>query len=116
VQLLQQGSRHLEVLLINGGAAVAVLAFVGGLWPQSSASPAIGSLALALLYYVFGVLTAAVASGATYFSQDGYGQEFGRASDIVGRVGHILAVLGVLIAYGLFGYASWSAFLAISSC
>lgn len=105
-----------SALLINGGAAVAMLAFIGGIWPHNSSSPVIGSLAFALVFYVFGVLAAAVASGATYFSQAGYGQEFGSASDIVGRVGHILAVLGVFIAYGLFGYASWSAFLAISSC
>jgi len=102
-----------SALLINAGAAVALLAFVGKVWSTDPTEPDLKSLATALLHYVSGVLSAAVAAGTTYFSQAGYGGEFGAASMSIGRVGHVLAILGVVGAYILFGRGSWLAFLAV---
>lgn len=102
-----------SALLINGGAAVALLAFIGRIWGAAESQPVLGALSVALMAYVSGVLSAAAAAGATYFSQAGYGGEFGRASHRVGRVGHVLAVLFVLGSYVLFGTGSWLAFKAI---
>ena len=102
-----------SALLINGGAAAALLAFVGSVWPSHKLGEALSDITSALLLYVFGVLSAAVAAGATYLSQAGYGDEFGKASRCVGYVGHVLAVVGVLVSYILFGRASWIAFLGI---
>lgn len=101
-------------LLINGGAAVALLAFIGGLWPKVESQSIIEALATSLAHFVFGVLSAAVATGFTYFSQAGYGNEFGRASHSIGRVGHICAVLGVFAAYVLFGRGAWLTYVAVS--
>jgi hypothetical protein len=101
-------------LLINGGAAVALLAFVGGVCSRGANDILLRSLAFALLLYVTGVLAAAVATGATYFSQAGYAGEFGKGSRVVGRVGHALAILGVISAYILFGFGSWHTFSSLT--
>jgi len=103
-----------SALLINGGAAVAVLAFLGRLFTGESASLSIGCLSLALLLFVWGVLAAAVAAGATYLSQAGYGGEFGSWSRKVGIGGHVVAVFGVIAAYGFFGFGAWQAYTAIN--
>lgn len=102
-----------SALLINGGAAVALLAFIGKIWGQVDTQPVLGVLSVALNCYVFGVLSAAMACGATYFSQAGYSDEFGRASHRVGVVGHVAAVVFVFGGYALFGTGSWIAFKAI---
>jgi hypothetical protein len=104
-----------SALLINGGAAAALLAFIGSAWSSNRIAEALPDISAALLLYVFGVLAAAVAAGATYLSQAGYGNEFGKASRCVGYIGHVLAVVGVLASYILFGRASWLAYLGIAS-
>lgn len=100
-------------LIINGGAAVALLAFIGKIWGNSDTQPTLAALSFALLSYVFGVLSAAMAAGATYFSQAGYASGFGRFSDRIGRIGHIAAIGFVFGAYYLFAQGSWKAFAAI---
>ncbi|MDP1573204.1 MAG: hypothetical protein Q8K35_07550 [Thiobacillus sp.] len=105
-----------SALLINGGAAVALLAFIGSIWTSSNAEKALTEISLALLLYVFGVLSAATAAGLTYFSQAGFGHEFGKASRPVGHIGRWLAVFGVLVSYVLFGSGSWLAFASLGGC
>lgn len=102
-----------SALLINGGASVAMLAFIGNVWEKSSSQSLLKILPVSLAFYVFGVLVAAVASGFTYISQAGYGEEFGKASQPIGMMGHILAVLSVLISYSFFGWESWLAYTAM---
>lgn len=102
-----------SALLINGGAAVALLAFIGKIWGGVDTQPVLGALAIALICYVAGVLSAAMASGATYFSQAGYSDEFGRASQGVGVGGHIAAIIFVFGGYGFFATGSWIAFKTI---
>ena len=102
-----------SALLINGGAAAALLAFIGSAWSSNKFGTALPEISAALLHYVFGVLAAAVAAGSTYLSQAGYGNEFGKTSRCVGFIGHVLAVLFVLASYILFGRASWLAYLGI---
>lgn len=102
-----------SALLINGGAAVALLAFIGRIWGNAETQHTIEALATALVCFVFGVLSAAMASGATYFSQAGYADEFGHLTRQVGRGGHIAAVIFVFGGYILFASGSWIAFKAI---
>lgn len=102
-----------SALLINGGAAVAMLAFLGRLFSGKSSLMSLDGLSIALLQFVWGVLAAAIAAGATYFSQAGYGGEFGSWSPRVGIGGHIIAILGVFCAYGFFGVGAWQAYSAI---
>lgn len=102
-----------SALLINGGAAVALLALIGKLWAGAEIESALGEVADGLLQFVWGVLSAAAAAGATYFSQAGYAGEFGRLSQAVGRTGHVLAVLGVFLSYYLFAQGALTTFEAV---
>lgn len=99
-----------SALLINGAAAVALLAFIGNIWSSSKNPQTIAGIPSAMIYYVIGVLVTAVAAGFTYLSQAGYGKEFGKASRIIGVSGHIGAVSCVVASYILFGYASLVAY------
>lgn len=102
-----------SALLINGGAAVALLAFIGKIWGDVDTQPVLDALATALIFYVSGVLSAAMASGATYFSQAGFADEFGPLSQRVGGVGRVAAVGFVFGGYAFFGTGSWIAFKAM---
>jgi hypothetical protein len=101
-------------LLINGGASVAMLAFIGNLWSKEQAlSCLLEQLGLSLAFFVFGVLSAAVASGFTYFSQAGYAGEFGKFSNKFGVLAHIVTVMCVLTAYVLFANGAYLAYASI---
>jgi hypothetical protein len=60
---------------INGGAAVALLAFIGHLSTSTSAKFGVPPFAGALRYFVFGVFFAALSAGGMYFSQLAYDGE-----------------------------------------
>jgi hypothetical protein len=102
------------VLLINGGAAVALLAFVGSLWNNPNAEPLRPELAYGLSLFVWGVLAAACASGASYLSQAGFGGEFGSRSHSIGEVARWLSVAFVVGSYALFGWGAWNTYVAVS--
>ena len=99
-----------SALLINGAAAVALLAFIGNVLSSKQGSVLIAGIPCAMGYYVVGVLVAAMAAGFTYLSQAGYGGEFGKPSRIIGVIGHFGAVSCVVASYVLFGYASLLAY------
>ena len=73
------------------------------------------SAAYGLSLFVWGVLTAACAAGATYLSQAGFGNEFGRHSQRIGAIGRGLAIVGVVAAYVLFGFGAWRAYVSLVS-
>lgn len=58
-----------SAVLINGGAAVALLAFIGNIWSKESGVDVLAPLAGAMRYFTYGVLMAAMGSGATYCCQ-----------------------------------------------
>lgn len=97
-------------LLINGAAAVALLAFIGNIWPLNNHASVVVGIAGALGIYVFGVLLAAVAAGLTYISQAGFGNEFGKPSQAIGVIFRRGAVMFVFASYFAFGYASFLAY------
>jgi hypothetical protein len=59
-------------LLINGGAAVAILTFIGHLAAQPAAKLSISSFAAPEFIFVLGVLTSSLAHGAVYAAQSAY--------------------------------------------
>jgi len=93
-------------ILINGGATVALLAFLGNLAGKSSsgtfATPA--PLALAILSFAGGVLLAAMATGLTYATNFFYGENWRRSAfwfhvcTVTFGVGAYLAFLGGMVA------------------
>jgi hypothetical protein len=56
-------------ILVNGGAAVALLAFIANVSAKPNGSINIATVAGALMWFVFGVLLAALATGAGYLTQ-----------------------------------------------
>ena len=100
-------------MLINAGAAIAVLAFLGNLL-QTKATALIPQFATALILYVVGVLVAAVATGTAYISQAGFGQELGRRSRTIGELFRYTSMTFIAASYVLFGCASWSAYAVLT--
>jgi hypothetical protein len=55
-------------VLINGGAAVSVLAFLGGLTREKLANSNLHEISSALIWFAFGVAVAGLAMAAAYFT------------------------------------------------
>lgn len=95
--------------LMNGGATVALLAFLGKLSDQHQEKIAVFSSALVI--FVAGVLAITVASGATYLSQWFYA----RSAPWKRRAAHgfnILAIVLNLASYGCFVWGALRAYRA----
>ena len=109
-QVIALGQSSLRsIMLINGGAAVALLAFLGNLITNNSGA-AVPSFANAMQAFVLGVFLAAVAYALTYLSQICYN---GSKSWQQGA-GIALHVLTVLVgAAALIGFL-WGSKLAYS--
>ncbi|GAF89691.1 unnamed protein product, partial [marine sediment metagenome] len=108
---VQSGQAALKsAFLINGGAAVGLLAFIGNVWTKTKAN--VNGLGFPLLLYVFGVLFPAVASGLTYLSQYQYGKSvkdddhFARCARKINWVG----ITFVILSYFLFAIATFWAY------
>ena len=116
----QQESQRLELLrsvsssaheavrssiLINGGAAVALLAFIGHLASIGENELVVG-FASSLVGFVSGILAATLAYGFVYFAQ----LAFYRGSINVGSWLRVVTVVFVLGSLGLFVYGSYSAY------
>lgn len=83
--------------LINGGAAVALLAFLGGTEKDSAL---VSGIAGAMMIFTLGVLLAAVAAGGMYCTQWCYEQEKWEKWGNRFRLGSILLVGGSYILLG----------------
>jgi hypothetical protein len=96
--------------LLNGGAAIALLAFIGHL-----AQFKVDKVALfgtCLLPYAYGVLVIAVTSGCTYLSQWFYASPRNFAKKI-GRVLNVVSMLLVITSYGLFVWGLFVTYRAL---
>ena len=86
------------IILVNGGASVALLALVGSLTAGKPTAGIAAALVNALVAFASGVLLGAVATGTTYLTQYCYEQHFRRSA--VGF--HVFTVLLVLSSYAAF--------------
>lgn len=107
-------------MLINGGAAVALLAFVGNIWNKSPSAGTVTEIAYGILFFCIGVGFAALCTGITYIAQYCYSSiDFDDDSDkkckweITGNIFNILAVLAGLASLIFFCFGCYSAFEAI---
>jgi hypothetical protein len=96
-------------MLINGGAAVALLAFISHIWDKTLAMGTIEGLTEALLFFVGGVLLSSVASGTTYLTQAFYEEEWWKTGS---RINYITVLL-IISAYVIFGFGGYEAYFAI---
>lgn len=87
--------------LMNGGATVALLAFLGKLSDKHQDKIAV--FASALVVFVIGVLAITVASGLTYLSQwfYAYSEPWKR------KTGHVLNFLTIALGWASYGFFIW---------
>jgi hypothetical protein len=103
--VISLGQTALKIpLLINGGAAIAILALVGNTWKEKSLT---ADLAWSLLFFSIGVFMIALGSGASYISQGNFSEEKGG-----GWRWRLTAIILVVISYILFMFGSCWAFHA----
>ena len=93
--------------LINGGGAVALLAFIGHVWSSQLSRVMVTGLGFSLLLFVLGVLCASVASGTTYLSQGFYHE----AHERLGKTIHAITILLVIGSYVFFAFGAYNAYL-----
>ncbi|RJX81591.1 hypothetical protein D3M70_08875 [Pseudomonas sp. LS-2] len=108
--VIQSGQNALKTaLLMNGGASVALLAFIGKLTEERQAH--IPAFTNALAIFVLGVFCIVVASGSTYLSQWLYADE-PEWKERAGFWFNALSILLGLTSYGLFIWAMTKAYSA----
>ena len=98
-----------SAILINGGAAVALLAFIGNIWAKGVRPDVADSLTNGIVLFASGVLAAAVGTGGSYFTQYYYHIEGPERAAIYWRR---LTILVVLLAFILFGFGACESYQA----
>nr|WP_310616674.1 hypothetical protein [Pantoea cypripedii] len=105
-------------MVMNGGAAIALLAFLGNIWNKSSNPDASKAIALSLVVFCLGVLASGVCAGMTYFAQFSFGSsQLGQIKPWLwaGRITNALAILSGIASLIAFGYGANSAFIAMGA-
>ena len=67
-------------LVINGGAALAILAFIGNIWSKDGGESFSIALAYVISYFCIGLLVAAFAVAVAYFRQYSYSTDYIRGN------------------------------------
>lgn len=98
--------------LINGGSAAALLAFIGKMWTQNQGVAQ--SLAYSMLFFMFGVLASAFASGTTYLSQASYSKD-GKKWQQIGNFVNAISIVSVLSSMSLFCVGIYSAYSVLTN-
>ncbi len=103
-------------LIMNGGAAIALLAFLGNIWNKSSTSEAASSVAGALFLFCIGVVLSGVCAGLSYLSQSLFvSSELGKHKFRL-RCGQTMNALACICGAGsiiVFGYGAYTAYLSM---
>ena len=86
-------------MLINGGAAAGLLAFIGKIWSESIVQSTVDSLTLAIALYASGVLTAAFGTVTSYITQFCYQAKWMKTG-IGFHVSTLFIVIGSFIFFG----------------
>ena len=102
-----------SALLINGGASVAMLAFIGTTINNDTDSLLLLKLCFSMLMFVGGVLSAAVASGVTYLA--GLVNSKETVTLWLWWTLNIIAIILVVIGYELFIVGSLNAYCAFTN-
>jgi len=97
-------------MVINGGGAMALLAFIGNVFHDIKIEKLDSSLAWPVLIFCVGILFSALASGTTYLTQFLYQLEWLKT----GKAFHLSTVLLVLCSYAAFGFACYTVFRIFS--
>ncbi|MEN0629458.1 hypothetical protein AAIG33_18770 [Phytobacter ursingii] len=100
-------------LIMNGGAAIALLAFLGNIWNKSSSTESATAIAAALVLFCGGVLLAGLCAGLSYFAQCFFASSYLGSRKFHLWAGYIINGLACLSGTGsmvVFAYGSYSAY------
>ncbi len=103
------------ILIINGGGAISLLAFLGNIWTKSPAPEVISSVAFSLLMFGIGVLLAGMCSGFTYAAQYCYGNSPFEGTSRWKKWGHGFSITAISFGVGSFLTFGWGVYLAYAS-
>lgn len=110
--VIESGREALNALvLVNGGAVVALLGFMGATISKGLPQALGANLTLPVLQFGLGVLMGALGFGARYFSQAFYAGEKRKS----GVAFTVVAIFFAIIGYTLFGCGIYGAFRAFST-
>jgi hypothetical protein len=98
------------VVLINGGAVVVFLGFLGAMLSRGGSEQLGLKLTLPLALFGFGVLFGALGFGTRYCSQFSYSKKWTKAGHIFSGLSTFLAFL----AYLVFGFGVYTAYVAFT--
>lgn len=91
------GSNAVKALmLLNGGASIAFLAFIGNLWISGKMNESIPMLVIALRAFCYGVGLAVCCSAFTYFCQYLVQLNFEKDSQSLSKAAHAMNIVAVL--------------------
>ncbi|CAI8811393.1 MULTISPECIES: hypothetical protein [Pseudomonas] len=115
--IIQSGQNALKtMLLLNGGAAIALLAFIGKLSDNNSS--AIPDFAYSLTAFVIGALAIGITSCLTYLSQMAFDSAVKWHNNVATTLHATCGALGLVsisaFAYGT--YKTYQAFLCLATC
>lgn len=105
-------------MLINGGASVALLAFIGNIWNKASLDIAAMLVSKGLLFFCSGVALAALCTGFTYLAQSAFtSSELGTKSKWAkwGGFCNFIAIFSALLSLVVFGFGSYQTYLSMVS-
>jgi hypothetical protein len=91
-----------SALLINGGAAVAFLAFMGTVWSRLTSLSGKVALASAMEWFVWGVLATGVGTAIAYICQASLGGEFGKRGEALGEGLRWVTVIALALSFVFF--------------
>jgi hypothetical protein len=96
-----------SIIMLNGGAVVALLAFVGATWNKFANPAMVKTLLIAMMLFDAGVLLSSVAAGVTYLGQRAYYCEKNKAGDVYVWLTIFLVVLAYILFIVASGVAVW---------
>jgi len=120
-QVNMQGQAAMKAaLLINGGASVAMLAFIGTATNNGMDSSLLLKLCFSMVMFIAGVLAVAVASGVTYLagltvSSENDTDQSDKKTLKLWPILNTIAIILVVIGYVLFAAGSLNAYCAFTS-
>ncbi|HHL8239473.1 TPA: hypothetical protein ACQ84Q_002498 [Klebsiella pneumoniae] len=100
-------------LIMNGGAAIALLAFLGNIWNKNSSAEAASAIASALYLFCGGVVLAGLCSGLSYFSQCCFASSYLGTKRFYLWLGHTINAVACMCGAGsifIFAYGSYCAY------
>jgi len=98
------------IIIINGGAAVALLAFLGNIWAKDPSLEVVISIASAISLFSIGVLVGALGSGMVYVCNYLYAINKSSTATKFHILTAVLAI-GAYVCFGLGAYSAHSSFL-----